>query len=190
MADRSESTTERKSRAAGARRAEPIGTDRRRTDVSEDRDEHPGAGEQTGEAVGGIGGVLAGAGIGSAAGPIGTIVGGIAGAIGGWWAGEKVGRAAEDWGEHEPEYRRHYEANPHPDLDFERASVGYGVGHIAGRNPDWRGRSFADVEPHIRENWSHRGQDYATLRPYVRHGYERTSTATEARTARADRERI
>ncbi|MBW3534375.1 MAG: hypothetical protein KY453_04025 [Gemmatimonadetes bacterium] len=190
MANKNESITERKSRAAGAQRAEPMGTERARTDTPVDRDDNPGAGEQTGEAVGGIGGTLAGAGIGSAAGPIGTIVGGIAGALGGWWVGEKAGRAAEDWGEHEPEYRKHYEANPHSDMDFERASVGYGIGHIAGRNPDYRDRSFSDVEPHIRDNWKYPEHDYPTMRPYVRHGFERTSTAGDARSARADRERI
>ena len=140
----------------------------------EARDKNPGAGEQTGEAVGGIGGALAGAGIGSAAGPIGTIVGGIAGAAGGWWAGEKVGRAAEDMGKHETHYKDHYRTTESR-VDYEDARVGYGVGHIAGRNPDYRGRAFEEVEPQLRSGWRDTDHDYDTLRPYVREGYTRTS---------------
>lgn len=159
------------------RRAEPMGTEKKRVHAErteKERDHDPGAGEQLGEGVGGIGGTLAGAGIGSAAGPIGTIIGGIAGAIGGWWAGEKVGRAAEDWGEHEDYYRDHWKANRREDLEFDDARVGYGVGHIAGRHPDYQGRTFETVEPEIRNNWAYERHEYETLRPYVRHGYLRT----------------
>lgn len=151
----------------------------RKHESDESRDKHPGMGEQTGEGVGGIGGTLAGAAIGSAAGPIGTIIGGIAGAAGGWWAGEKAGRALEDMGEHEPEYRKHYEtsrSDTRRDLTFDDARVGYSVGHMAGRNPDYKGRSFDEVETDLRSGWrDDTGRDYETLRPYVRHGYERTS---------------
>lgn len=138
------------------------------------RDENPGAGEQAGEAIGGIGGALAGAGIGSAAGPIGTIIGGIAGAAGGWWAGEKVGRAAEDMGEHEDHYRSHYRGT-NSSLDYDDARVGYGVGHIAGRNPEYRGREFDEVEPQLRAGWNDPDREYDELRPYVREGFRRTS---------------
>lgn len=138
------------------------------------RDENPGAGEQAGEAIGGIGGALAGAGIGSAAGPIGTIIGGIAGAAGGWWAGEKVGRAAEDMGEHEDHYRSHYRGT-NSSLDYDDARVGYGVGHIAGRNPEYRGREFDEVEPQLRSGWNDPDREYDELRPYVREGFRRTS---------------
>lgn len=137
------------------------------------RDENPGVGEQAGEAVGGIGGVLAGAGIGSAAGPIGTIIGGIAGAAGGWWAGEKLGRAAEDMGDHEDHYREHHRKTE-SGLDYDDARIGYGVGHLAGRNPDYRDRAFEDVEPHLRAGWKDTDYDYERMRPHVREAYERT----------------
>ena len=151
-----------------------------RKHVSDDaRDKHPGMGEQAGEGVGGIGGTLAGAAIGSAAGPIGTIIGGIAGAAGGWWAGEKAGRALEDMGDHEPEYKKHYETNRTDatrNLSYDDARVGYSVGHMAGRNPDYKGRSFDEVETDLRTGWRDDGRhDYDSLRPFVRHGYERTS---------------
>ena len=50
----------------------------------DDRNEHPGDGEQVGEGIGSIGGTLAGAALGAPAGPIGMILGGLAGAFGGW----------------------------------------------------------------------------------------------------------
>ncbi|HUH12138.1 MAG TPA: hypothetical protein VMK65_03475 [Longimicrobiales bacterium] len=151
-----------------------------RKHLSDDaRDDNPGAGEQAGEAVGGIGGTLAGAAIGSAAGPVGTIIGGIAGAAGGWWAGEKVGRAAEDMGEEDDRYyREHYKsaAPTGTSRTYEDARVGYGVGHIAGHNPDYRSRPFEEVEPELRRGWpSDTGHQYDELRPYVREGYQRSS---------------
>lgn len=150
----------------------------RRGEPDDSRDKHPGLGEQAGEGVGGIGGTLAGAAIGSAAGPIGTIIGGIAGAAGGWWAGEKAGRALEDMGDHEPDYRRHFETNSSRDLTYDDARVGYSVGHMAGRNPDYRGRSWDEVEQDLRRGWkADERHQYDDLRPYVRHGFERTSRA-------------
>jgi hypothetical protein len=144
----------------------------RRVD-GEFRNEHPGAGEQAGEAVGGIGGTLAGAALGAPGGPVGMILGGLAGAFGGWWAGEKAGRAAEDFDKHDDYYRGHFDEHKHPTLDYEQARVGYGLGHVAGRNPDYRGRSFDDVESDLRRGWTWR-YDFDEMRPYVRTGYERT----------------
>jgi hypothetical protein len=138
------------------------------------RDEHPGAGEQAGEAVGGIGGTLAGAAIGSAAGPVGTLIGGMAGALGGWWAGEKAGRAAEDMDEHDDFYKGHFEKYRSKDFDYDTARVGYGMGHVAGRNPDYKGRTFEEVEEDLRRGWKHDEWSYASMRPYVRTGFERT----------------
>ena len=138
------------------------------------RDENPGAGEQAGEAVGGIGGTLAGAAIGSMAGPIGTVVGGIAGAVGGWWAGEKAGRAAEDWDEHEDYYKGHWEKNRAADLKWDDAAVGYRVGHIAGRNPDYTGLDYEEIEDDIRRGWQWKDRDYDSMRPYIMTGYDRT----------------
>lgn len=152
--------------------------------ASDYRNLHPGAGEQAGEAVGGIGGTLAGAALGVAAGPVGMILGGLAGAFGGWWAGEKAGRAAEDMDQHDGYYRSHYESHRHPELAYDEARVGYGVGHVAGRNPDYAGRSFDQIENDLRRAWNLAERDYDTLRPYVRAGYERTMVggATSART--------
>ena len=148
----------------------------RRNIGDEARDQHPGAGEQAGEGVGGIGGTLAGAGIGSAFGPVGTVVGGIAGAVGGWWAGEKAGRAVEDLGKHEDYYRDDYTRQARSDIEFDEARLGYGVGHVAGRNPDYQGRSFDEVERDLRRGWKHDKRDYYSMRPFIRTGFERSST--------------
>jgi hypothetical protein len=138
------------------------------------RNEDPGAGEQAGEAVGGIGGTLAGAALGTAAGPVGMILGGLAGAFGGWWAGEKAGRAAEDLESHDPYYRAHFEKQRQPALRYDEARVGYGLGHIAGRNPDYAGRTFEQIEGDLRRGWNYEKRDFETMRPYLRTGYERT----------------
>lgn len=140
------------------------------------RDENPGMGEQAGEGVGGIGGTLGGAALGSMAGPVGTIVGGIAGALGGWWAGEKVGRAAEDAASNDDEYRRDYETTGKRDMEYNDVRVGYTVGHIAAHNPDYSNRSFDDVDRDLRRGWSHDKYQYDALRPYVQRGYERGRT--------------
>ena len=146
----------------------------RKLSFKDERDEHPGPGEQAGEAVGAIGGTVAGAALGSLAGPIGTIVGGIAGAVGGWWAGEKAGRAAEDMGEHDVFYRDHWEQNRREGLEYEDARVAYGVGHIAGRNPDYAGLPYEEIEPDIKRGWNWKQRDFETMQPYVRFGYDRT----------------
>jgi hypothetical protein len=148
-----------------------------RTD--KDREESPGTAEQVGEGVGGVGGALAGAGIGSVAGPVGTVIGGLAGAVGGWWAGEQAGRAIDDMGEHEDRYRRHHRDLGRSDVDWDEARIGYGVGHVAGRNPDYRGRSFDEVEADLRRGWRHDRRDYDSMRPFVRTGYETTSRLSD-----------
>ena len=154
------------------------------------RDKHPGLGEQAGEAVGGISGTVAGAALGSIAGPIGIVVGGIAGAVGGWWAGEKVGRAAEDMGEHDAFYRKHWDENRRADLEWEDARVGYAVGHIAGRNPDYTGMSYEEIEPDIRRGWTWKQRDYEVMQPYVRLGYDRTMGKPQKKeTTRMERKR-
>ncbi len=135
----------------------------------------PSTSEQVGEGIGGVSGTVAGAGIGAAAGPVGSIIGGLAGALGGWWIGEHVGRALDDWHDHEAHYRDHLRQSGESKLGFEHARVGYAVGHVAGQNPNWEGRPFEEVEDVLREHWNHGQHGYTRLRPYVREGYRRAS---------------
>jgi hypothetical protein len=155
------------------------GNDRpRRTADLAHRDDNPG--DEIGEAVGGISGVLTGAALGSLGGPIGTIIGGIAGAVTGWWAGKAISEAASHVTHEDEEfYRTHYERSPHrlADRSYDEVRPAYQLGHLAGRNPEYQGRSFEDVETDLQRGWSSevsaRHGDWQQVRHYARDAYER-----------------
>ena len=164
-----------------------MGNDVRRTTDDLDvtgrpvRDDDPTAADYVGEAAGGISGGLAGAAIGSIGGPIGVLVGGLAGVVGGWWAGRSIAEAAKDYGEeHDTYYRTHYETRPLGDRRYDDVRPAYQLGHLASRNPDYRGRSFDEVETDLRRGWSDdigaRHGDWASVRGYAREGYAHGST--------------
>ena len=88
-------------------------------------------------------------------------------------AGE-AGRAAEDMDEHDEFYRAHYDGHRHPTLEYDEARIGYGLGHVAGRNPDYAGLEFDEIESDLRRGWNYDRRDFETMRLYVRTGYERT----------------
>ena len=120
-------------------------------------DDNPGVADHVGEATGGISGVVAGAAIGSAAGPVGTIIGGIVGAMGGWWTGRAVAEAATAiTKDDETYYRRHFESTPgrFGTKSYDDAKPAYYLGHVASRNPDYRDRSFGDIESDLRRGWT------------------------------------
>ena len=146
-------------------------------------DSHPTAGDEVGEAVGGVSGVVTGAAIGSLGGPIGTVIGGIAGAVGGWWAGRAVSEAAKNY-THEDDtfYRDHYEHESDrrlADRSYEQVRPAYQLGHVAGRNPEYAGRSFDTVEPDLRRGWdsatSAQHGDWEQVRGYARDAYARSA---------------
>lgn len=145
-------------------------------------DSNPSAGDLAGEAIGGTSGVLAGAAIGSVGGPIGTIIGGLAGALGGWWSGRAISEAASAMTEDdEAHYRTHWESSTHRQADraWDDVRPAYHLGHLAARNPDYRGRQFNEVESDLQRGWSleqrNRHGDWAVVRPYVSEGYSRSS---------------
>lgn len=162
-------------------------------------------GDEIGEAVGGISGVLTGAALGSLGGPIGTVIGGIAGAVSGWWAGRAISEAAshatdEDdgyfRGEYEQAIERRVGANPPSDAvvhagdpaladapgrtpgGYDAVRPAYQLGHLAGRNPDYQGRSFDDVEGDLRHGWnddvSRAHGAWESVRDHVRTAYDRS----------------
>jgi hypothetical protein len=153
-------------------------------------DDHPGVADHIGEAAGGISGVTAGAAIGSAAGPIGTVIGGIVGAMGGWWTGRAVTEAATTIaGVDDDHYRRHYETSPIADRRYDDVRPAYHLGHVASRNPDYRGRAFDDIESDLRTGWTSdaRYGSWDAVRGYAREGYTRgTSTLRNAGNRVAD----
>jgi hypothetical protein len=137
------------------------------------------AGDEIGEAVGGISGVLTGAAIGSLGGPIGTIIGGIAGAVSGWWAGRAISEAAyHATHDDEEHYRTGHAAPAGAARSYDDVRPAYQVGHLAGRNPDYAGRTFEEVEPDLRHGWSAhvsaRHGPWDEAREYARMAFERS----------------
>ncbi|AHG91891.1 hypothetical protein J421_4354 [Gemmatirosa kalamazoonensis] len=159
-----------------AQRAEARRTDDLRVDDRREDD----AADEIGEAVGGISGVLTGAALGSLGGPLGTIIGGIAGAVSGWWAGRAIAEAASHVStDDEDYYRTHYERSSGrlADRSYEEVRPAYQIGHLAGRNPDYAGRGFEEVEPELQRGWSSdvstRHGAWEQVRDYARHGFDR-----------------
>ena len=138
-------------------------------------DDNPGVADHVGEAAGGISGVAAGAAIGSVAGPIGTVIGGIAGAMGGWWTGRAVAEAATAvTTDDDSYYRTHYESSPIADRRYDDVRPAYQLGHIASRNPDYRARSFEEIEGDLRTGWTNdKYGSWDSVRGYAREGYTR-----------------
>ena len=155
------------------------------------RGDSPTTADYVGETAGGISGGLAGAAIGSIAGPVGTLIGGLAGVVGGWWAGRSIAEAAKDYGDvDDRHYRTHYETTARgSDRSFDDVRPAYQLGHIASRNPDYRGRDFDTVESDLRRGWSDdigaRHGDWSTVRDYAREGYTRGSSTLAATSAGA-----
>lgn len=152
----------------------------------------PDTAGMVGHAAGGVAGALTGAAVGSTVGPVGTLVGGIAGALGGWWTGRAIAEAAEALTEEdEAYYRQHYEsdaARP-ADRSYEHARPAYHLGHIASRNPHYRGRPWEEVEPELRRGWSdevsRQHGSWDSLRGFARAGYARGVTRGAARSDRS-----
>jgi hypothetical protein len=146
-------------------------------------DDNPGVADHIGEAAGGISGVTAGAAIGSAVGPIGTVIGGIVGAMGGWWTGRAVAEAATAvTTDDENYYRSHYDKTPIADRRYDDVRPAYHLGHIASRNPDYRSRSFEEIESDLRSGWSKNSSlgSWDSVRGYAREGYIRGMSTLKA----------
>jgi hypothetical protein len=177
-----------------------MGNDVARESNPDDRDvtakalraDEPTTADYVGEAAGGISGGLAGAAVGSIGGPVGTLVGGLAGVIGGWWAGRSIAEAAKDYGDNDDRYyRTHYEStSPLADRTYENVRPAYQLGHLASRNPDYRGRDFDTVESDLRRGWSDdigaRHGEWESVRGYAREGYMRGNSTLAASAGAVD----
>ncbi|HSU95829.1 MAG TPA: YsnF/AvaK domain-containing protein [Gemmatimonadaceae bacterium] len=150
-------------------------------------------GRKVGEGVGGAAGVGAGAAVGSLAGPVGTVVGAIAGAVGGWWAGRGVSDAAASYSNtNDTYYRNRFADLPESSrgrfASYDRARPAYELGYLASQNPDYRGRSFDQVESDLRRGWTpeverETGYSWNDARNVVAEGYAHGSTSAQERTA-------
>ena len=136
--------------------------------------------EAIGGGVGGVAGAGAGAAIGSLAGPIGTAIGAIAGAVGGWWSGKAAADAASNIDVDDDQYYQSRFASTSgrtAEQDYDAARPAFHLGHVAGMNPDYEGRSFDDVEPHLRTGWTNdvaqQSGDWDDVRDYARDAFDR-----------------
>jgi hypothetical protein len=128
--------------------------------------------QPVGDAVGGIVGTATGASIGALGGPLGVLVGAAAGALGGWWAGHKVSHVL---GDYDDLGHRHRHTSRTGRTDYDDVRDYYRFGHVAGRNPDYEGRSFDEIEEDLRRTWSNeqiaKYGKWEDVRDYVADGY-------------------
>jgi hypothetical protein len=115
--------------------------------------------------------------IGAIGGPVGLLLGGLAGAVGGWWAGRGISDAITK--DDDDAFRRHFESQAArlADRSYDDVRPAYVAGHLAGRNPDYAGLPFEDVESDLRCGWStdivrHCGE-WPTVRRYARVAFDR-----------------
>lgn len=155
-------------------------------DSRDDRHHHDdvSAGKLAAEGVGGAAAGAAGAAIGAMAGPVGMIVGGLAGIVGGWWAGKAAAESAKHYTpEDDRHYRDSYESSPGriADRSFDDVRPAYQVGHLAGRNPDYKDRDWEAVEPDLERGWTdtvrERHGEWDAARPYARDAFTRSRAA-------------
>jgi hypothetical protein len=141
--------------------------------------------ETVGEGAGGFVAAASGLSLGMAAGPVGALLGALAGAVGGWWAGREIAHGLTD--DDEAFYRSEYERSPArlADRSYEQTRPAYVAGHLAGRNPDYGDRSFAEVESDLQRGWSGRVAEqcgeWPTVRDHARSAFERARRTTPGR---------
>lgn len=140
-------------------------------------DDNPGVADHVGEAAGGVSGVVAGAAIGSAIGPVGTVIGGILGAMGGWWSGRALAEAATAITTDDDRfYQTRFESTPaRGTRTYDEVKPAYYLGHLASRNPDYRNRSFEEIEGDLRGGWTSDNKygSWDEARGFAREGFTR-----------------
>jgi hypothetical protein len=146
----------------------------------------PTSREHAAEGVGGLGGAAVGAAIGAAGGPVGAVVGALAGAVGGWWAGKGIADATGSFDEKEDaHYRAQFESDPErvADRSYEDVRPYYVMGHVAACNPDYRSRSFTEIESDLQTHWDSGSQDrrsaWSAGRRYAERAFERRKLTTQ-----------
>jgi hypothetical protein len=156
----------------------------RETERDENRDpltDTPGA-HPFGVAGGGAGGAAAGAAIGAAVGgPVGAVVGGAVGAVAGGAAGKGVAEMVNPTEEEEywkTEYRNRPYYRAEREWEFYQPAYRYGW-ESAGR-PEYRGRTFEEIEPELSERWNLQRRsdaphpsEWTDVRDVSRDAYER-----------------
>lgn len=133
--------------------------------------------ETVGETAGGVVGASTGLALGAIGGPLGAVIGGLAGAVGGWWAGRGIADAITS--DDDVAFRRDFERTPDrlADRSYDQIRPAYVAGHLAGRNPEYAGRSFEDVESDLRCGWnddvSQQCGEWPAVRRYAHVAFDR-----------------
>ena len=77
-------------------------------------------------------------------------------------------------------FRERHLASGGTDEDYERYRPAYQYGYAAGGDPSYRGRTFDEVEPHLRQHWSANaaaGSDWNSVRSHVNSAYREAQEA-------------
>jgi hypothetical protein len=100
--------------------------------------------------------------------------------LGGWWAEREVSVTVRQVTfDDDVVYRAHYDFSPTRlvDRSYEVVRPAYLIGHIAGANPAYDGRSFEDVENDLRTGWSEeiraKHGDWDAVRHYAKEAFGR-----------------
>lgn len=91
-----------------------------------------------------------------------------------------AGDAARDWGAHEPEFRRDWEANYQPGGGvYDDYLVAYRYGFETSANPRYAERDWDAIEPELRSEWERErsSHEWARFKDAVRKGWHRARTA-------------
>jgi hypothetical protein len=141
--------------------------------------------ERMGEQVGGAAGRAFGRGSDMAAGMVGSILGSAMNSLGDWWASADANRAAQSFDEtRDRACRDHFEASAGTGAgkQYDEVRPLYQFGHMAGQNPDYRGRDFQEVEPDLQRAWSEQSRqklgDWPEVRGYVGFGYSQDTASS------------
>jgi hypothetical protein len=141
------------------------------------KDREPGAFERMGEQMGEAAGRAAGRGTDMAAGLAGSLMGAAASRLGEWWSSGDADRAARSFDDRrDRSCRDHFEADAAGTTrSYDEVRPLYQFGHMAGQSPDYQGRDFGDVEPHLQRAWEEQASesrgDWPEVRGYVGFGY-------------------
>jgi hypothetical protein len=135
--------------------------------------------QKIGEGLGGLAGQAAD----QAASLFGSVLGSMTSMADSWWGGESASRAARSFDEEEDRAcREHHGSRSEPATEgssrkYEARRPLYQFGHVASRNPRYRGRRFEEVENDLQKEWGREQSDihgdWPEVRGFVGFGYER-----------------
>jgi len=128
--------------------------------------------EKVGAGTGGLAGRVADTGVDL----MGSMIKAVGRTVGGWWSDRRANDAMSSFDQRaDDSCRTHFESARRSRSSYDTVRPLYQLGHLAGQNPDYQGRSFEDVESDLRNGWSEdersRYGDWETVRDYVSGGY-------------------